>query len=103
LLTGEVHPPRAPQGRQEPELFRFTIEDAGCAGLLAKDNWRKYPAAMLRARCISAVAQFLSRLFVPVRLWTPGYPSFNQRIRTRETDLSALIEIPQNLGGSGGR
>lgn len=32
----------------------FTKADATAAGLLGKDNWRKYPAAMFRARAISA-------------------------------------------------
>lgn len=32
-------------------VMEFTIEDAKLAGLLNKDNWRKYPKAMLRARC----------------------------------------------------
>lgn len=36
--------------------FSFTIADAKTAGL-AGGNWNKYPAAMLRARCISAVAR----------------------------------------------
>lgn len=36
--------------------FSFTITDAKTAGL-AGGNWNKYPAAMLRARCISAVAR----------------------------------------------
>ncbi|MEF3114511.1 hypothetical protein [Streptomyces chrestomyceticus] len=35
----------------------FTIEDARRAGLLGKDVWKKYPAAMLKARAISAVAR----------------------------------------------
>lgn len=35
----------------------FTREDAERAGLAAKDVWRKYPAAMLRARCASALAR----------------------------------------------
>lgn len=39
--------------------FRFTIEDARLAGLLGKDNWRKYPRAMLRSRCISEMARSL--------------------------------------------
>jgi hypothetical protein len=61
------------RGWQEPELFSFTIEDAGCAGLLGKDNWRKYPSAMLRARCISAVARFafpdtIAGLYTPEEL-----------------------------------
>jgi hypothetical protein len=61
------------RGWQEPELFSFTIEDAHCAGLLGKDNWRHYPAAMLRARCISAVARFafpdtIAGLYTPEEL-----------------------------------
>jgi hypothetical protein len=35
----------------------FTIEEAQAAGLAGKDNWKKYPAAMLRARCVSALSR----------------------------------------------
>jgi hypothetical protein len=34
----------------------YTIEQAGRAGLLFKDNWKLNPAAMLRARCAKALA-----------------------------------------------
>ncbi len=37
--------------------FKFNLDDALAAGLLQKDSWKKYPAAMLRARCISAMAR----------------------------------------------
>lgn len=37
--------------------FAFTIEDATRAGLDQGVNWKRYPAAMLRARAISAVAK----------------------------------------------
>lgn len=44
---------QAKQARQ----FSFSMEDARAGDLLQNDTWRKYPAAMLRARCISAVAR----------------------------------------------
>ena len=35
----------------------FTIQEAQVAGLTGKDNWKKYPAAMLRARASMALAR----------------------------------------------
>jgi hypothetical protein len=37
--------------------FSWTIEDAKAANLAGKDVWKAYAPAMLRARCISAVAR----------------------------------------------
>ncbi len=37
--------------------YTFTIDDARTAGLLSNPTWTKYPAAMLRARVISAIAR----------------------------------------------
>lgn len=45
--------PRWPQA----ETFSFTIEDARQANLTGKETWKAFPQAMLRARCISAVAR----------------------------------------------
>ncbi len=42
---------------QPPTRFIFSIEDAQRAQVMGKDNWRKYPRAMLRARCISEMAR----------------------------------------------
>lgn len=44
-------------GEPEPTTMAFTIEEAQRAGVASKDNWKKYPAAMLRARCITALAR----------------------------------------------
>ncbi len=35
---------------EEPTRMTWAIEDASKAGLTGKDNWKKYPKAMLRAR-----------------------------------------------------
>lgn len=37
--------------------YTFSLDAARHAGLLSRQSWQKYPAAMLRARCISAVAR----------------------------------------------
>lgn len=44
-------------GDPEPTKFSFTIEQAKRAGLAGGDNWRKYPEAMLRARCTAAICR----------------------------------------------
>lgn len=46
--------------RGQPETaLSFTIDQAKAAGLTGKDNWKKYPDAMLRARCIAALARLV--------------------------------------------
>lgn len=35
----------------EPMVVQFTIKEAQAAGLVNKDNWKKYPKDMLAARC----------------------------------------------------
>jgi hypothetical protein len=42
---------------QPPHISRFSMEDAQRAGLAGSDNWRKHPAAMLRARCVTAAGK----------------------------------------------
>jgi hypothetical protein len=41
----------------EAHTYSFTLDDAKQAGLMSNATWQKYPAAMLRARCVSAVAR----------------------------------------------
>src|SRR5690606_20465490 len=43
----------------KPQRMSFTIEEAKLAGLLSKDNWKKYPAAMLRARAQAALCRLV--------------------------------------------
>ncbi len=45
------------RGEPEPTTMAFTIEDAKRAQVTSNLNWSKYPGAMLRARCITALAR----------------------------------------------
>jgi len=61
---------------QDPHSSVFTIADAKRAGLNG-DNWRKYPAAMLRARAISAAGRaympdVLAGVYTPEELTAAG-------------------------------
>jgi hypothetical protein len=67
------------RGWKEYRPFSFTIEDAKTAGLLSKDTWRQYPGAMLRARCISAMARV-------------GFPDTLGGLYTHE-ELGAAVEM----------
>jgi hypothetical protein len=53
--------------------YPWTLDDARAANLVNKDIWKQYPAAMLRARCISAVVrmafpQSISGMYTPEEL-----------------------------------
>lgn len=45
------------RGEPSPTTMTFSIEDAKRAQITGNPNWTKYPAAMLRARCITALAR----------------------------------------------
>lgn len=55
--TGERATYEANREGEGVTRMSFTIEEAKAAGVTGKDNWKKYPAAMLRARCIAALAR----------------------------------------------
>lgn len=78
------------------QTTEFSIEDAKAAGLLGKDNWRKYPKAMLRSRAIAqaaheAFASSLLGMYTPdelgdasmVESWSmePGADPLQARVR----------------------
>lgn len=51
--------------------FVWTMEDAKRANLAGKGNWNTYPAAMLRARCISAMARAMFPDALAGNVYTP--------------------------------
>lgn len=61
------------QGWDGVSEYTFSIDDARTAGVLNSTTWKSFPAAMLRARCISAVVRFafpecISGLYTPEEL-----------------------------------
>lgn len=61
------------RGWPEYRTHTFTIEEARQAKLLGKATWQEYPPAMLRSRCISALARIgfadtLGGLYTPEEL-----------------------------------
>jgi hypothetical protein len=44
-------------GDPAPVKLSFTMEQAKAAGLAGKDNWKKYPATMLRRRCATMLGR----------------------------------------------
>lgn len=55
--TNEACVIKAARPGQKSDSFSFTIQDAEQAGLASGHSWKKYPASLLRARCISAMAR----------------------------------------------
>ena len=79
-------------GRPTQKILRmsFTIEDAQAAGVTGKDNWKKYPAAMLRARACSAIC----RVVFPDAIMGVYTPDELGAITTEEGDVIDATPTP---------
>ena len=84
----------------KPVTRSFTIEQARKAGVTGKDNWKKYPAAMLRARAKSDLARdefpdVVGGLYDPDELMAPApeqpKPLTAEEIR-QNVNLAAAME-----------
>jgi hypothetical protein len=74
----------------EWQRFTFTKDDAERAGVLGKDNWKKWPAAMMLARassllCRAVFADCLAGISYTVEELNDGW-------ETIEPDVAAVIE-----------
>lgn len=78
-------------GHPDPDKASFTLDEAKQAGLLGKDNWKSYPADMLRARA----AFRLARQVYPDVLANVYSPDELLEIREREmVDVTPTIVAP---------
>lgn len=74
-------------GLSKPLSYRWTMEDAGRAGLAGKDNWKKDPRAMLKARVISGGLRLADPASV-VGLYAPEeVQDFEPRVVATEAEI----------------
>lgn len=80
-----------------PTSMTWTLEQATKAGLTGKDNWRKYPDAMLRARC----SAYLARAVYPdlaMGMYDPDEADeFDTRSRARARSVAAQTANTQTV------
>lgn len=74
--------------------FEFTMEDAKRANLAGKGPWVTYPAAMLRARCISAMARMMFADALSGACYTA------EELGAEVTDEGEVITLPSAPTGS---
>ena len=72
----------------------FTMAEAKAAGITGKDNWKKYPAAMLRARASSAAVRAICPEVLGSGIYTPE--EINPDIPVDEAGDVVVANIPVN-------
>jgi hypothetical protein len=78
----------------EPMSFKFTIDDAKRAGISNGGAWAKYPAAMLRARCISAGARAVFPDAI-MGCYTPE--ELGGEVEAEELDVTPTIDVKPTM------
>lgn len=84
-------------GWDDIQSYTFTIEQAEQAGLFKNAVWKSYPAAMLRARCISAVARMafpgsIGGMYVPGELGEPVTVTSDGEIMSTATAVIQRVD-----------
>lgn len=72
----------------DPSTFVFTIQDAQTAGVLGNPVWKKYPRAMLHARCVSEMARSLFADAIAGISYTP------EELGAEVNEQGEIIDIP---------
>ena len=93
---------RVSKGGQLKETFvgSFSMKEAAAAGLANKDNWKHYPARMLRARALSfacrdAFPDVLNGLYTPEEIREVSENDRQLQHETQEREIKAeVIEPP---------
>jgi hypothetical protein len=93
----EVAELRLTRAGYEPHVERFTIDDAKAAGLIGKDNWRKYTRAMLRARCVSAAMRAFCPDVLGSGVYTPEELDGDEPAQSSERPVHREPERPSTI------
>lgn len=88
--------PETPRGEAPDHEETFTIEQADRAGLLRNETWRKYPEAMLRARCTSAAVRAYCPEVTMGEVYVEGEISVTQDVPPREAPKRPEVVIEES-------
>ena len=80
---------------------QFSMDDAKRAGLATKDNWKKWPRNMLRARAISDGARAIGADFLAGMSYTPEEMGAEVDEEGRAVSGSYSVEAPPEDGDGG--
>jgi len=81
-------------GDPEPTRMSFSIEEAKSAGLASKDVWKKFAAAMLRARCASSLARAVYPDLV-MGIYDPDELDHSPASEPRDVTPPRPVAVPQ--------
>ena len=85
--------------------FKFDLNDAKSAGLLSRQQWKQYPRAMFRSRCVSEMARTLfpdaimGCSYTPEEI-APDMPSYMNEdipLGTPTYHSSVIEDVPNNV------
>lgn len=89
------------KGSERVHEMTFTIEEAKAASLLGKDNWKKYPKSMLRARALSALCRttfadvLAGYVYTPEELGAPVDEDGNVIAMEMRDGVAQVADAPQ--------
>lgn len=75
--------------------FEFTMDDATQAGLAGSATWKKYPRALLKARCISEMARTVFPDALIGASYTPEELGAEEEIIEETSEILVLKEEPK--------